>query len=94
MRRTPPRKRAGQATKPRRIDGVVKDVAATAVMLGETEKAVRTQTARGLLPHRKLGGRIIYLEREILTFLEQLPGVTLAQALANVAARQGEEARP
>jgi hypothetical protein len=97
--RRPPRKKAGVPTGPRRFDGeVVLDVAAVTQMLtgepaGEEKKAgkvVRSRVARGLLPHRRWGGRIIFLRSEILTFLDKLPGVTSEQALENIAARNGQ----
>jgi hypothetical protein len=86
---TPPRKRAGKATGRRRLDGAVKDVAGVAAFLGESEKAVRSQIARGLLPHRRLGGRIVVLTDELTEYLRRLPGVTVDQAVANVVTREG-----
>lgn len=92
--RTPPRKRAGQATVRRRFDGALRDVGTQAGEWGITEKALRAQVARGLIPYRRLGGRIVFLRDEVAAFLRQLPGVTTEQALANVAARNGDEAAP
>lgn len=91
--RRPPRKQAGVATGPRRLNGELLDVATAARELGDTENGTRAKIARGLLPHRRLGGRIVILRDELHAFLRQLPGVTVAQALENVAARQGEAAR-
>jgi hypothetical protein len=91
MSRKPPRKQSGQAKRPRRFDGLLaKDIAGQAGELGETEKALRAQVARGTIPYRRLGGRIIFLPDEIREFLRQLPGVTAEQALANVAARRAD----
>ena len=92
-RKPPPPKRAGQATVRRRFDGALRDVDGIAALLGTTAKQVRSQVARGLIPHRRLGGRIVFLVDEVTAFLRQLPGVTIDQALANVATRNGEEAR-
>jgi Helix-turn-helix domain len=88
MSRKPPKKRAGQAKRPRRFDGAVKDVAGEAFELGVTVKTLRARVARGLIPYRKLGGRIVFLPDEVREFLRQLPGVTAQQALANVTARR------
>jgi hypothetical protein len=87
----PPRKRAGQPTGRRRFDGELLDVAGAAGLLGVTEKAVRGRVARRVLPHRKLNGRVVLIRRELLEFLDQLPGTTVAEALAN--AKNGAEAR-
>jgi hypothetical protein len=90
MAAVPPRKRDGQAKVRRRFDGAVKDVAGEALELGVTVKTLRAQVARGLIPYRKLGGRIVFLPDEVREFLRQLPGVTAAQALANVASRRDD----
>ena len=86
-RRPPPKKKAGKATGPRRLDGVAMDIATTAATMGESPKATRSQIARGLIPHHRLGGRIIVLREELFAFLRQLPGVSVEDALANVKAR-------
>jgi hypothetical protein len=88
-RQVPPKKAPGRPTGRRRIDGAVLDVPAVAAFLGVTEKAARAQIARGLLPHRRLGGRVVCLADEIRAFLAGLPGTTADEALANVAARAG-----
>jgi hypothetical protein len=90
MHPTPPRKRKGMKSGRRRLDGEVLDVAAGAELIGETEKATRSQIARGLLPYRRLGGRVVLLRSELLEYLRRLPGVTLAQALENGRARNGD----
>jgi hypothetical protein len=84
----PPRKRSGQQTGPRRIDGAMLDVHGAARLTGDTEKAVRAKIARGLLPYRRLGGRVVFLRSELLAFLEALPGVRLEEALANIEGRR------
>ncbi|MGH7388850.1 MAG: helix-turn-helix domain-containing protein [Candidatus Rokuibacteriota bacterium] len=85
--RRPPRKRAGLPTGPRRLDGEVLDVAGVAQLLGATEKTVRARVARQLLPHRRWGGRVVFMRAELMTFLSKLEGVSVNQALANVAGR-------
>jgi excisionase family DNA binding protein len=66
-------------------------VADVARLLSCSEKAIRRRIERGLLPHRRLGGRVIFLRSEIEAFLAMLPGVTLDEARANLALRSGEE---
>jgi hypothetical protein len=89
MKAKPPVKRAGQATGRRRFDGALRDIAGQSTAFGITEKALRSQVARGLIPHRRLGGRIVFLADEVTAFLRGLPGVSAEQALANVTARAG-----
>jgi hypothetical protein len=89
-RRPPPKKKAGQAKKPRRFDGEFRDTATQAKAWGLTEKCLRSQVARGLIPYRRLGGRIIFVASEMTAFLNCLPGVDAQTALANLAARAGE----
>ena len=91
-RRPRPKKQKGRATGPRRFAGALRDIDTQASALGVTGKTLRAQVARGLIPYRKFGGRIVFLADEVTAYLRQLPGVTAEQALANVAARQGEEA--
>ena len=90
-RRCPPQKQSGQARRPRRLNGAVKDVTMFAAWLGASEKKVRSDVARGRLPYRKHGGRIVFLQDEIEDYLHRLPGVTVKEALQNMAARKGEE---
>lgn len=87
--RRPPKKRAGQATGRRRLDGEVLDVAATAVLLGTSQGCIRARVARQLLPHRRWGARVVFLRRELMAFLSKLDGCNVDQALANVAVRDG-----
>lgn len=89
MSRRPPVKHVGQGVGPRRLRGDVLDVAGAAEMIGCSEHVIRARTARGLLPHRRWGGRVIYLAHELSDFLDLLPGVTPAQAIENVSARTG-----
>jgi hypothetical protein len=94
--KTPPtRKRDGQAKGRRTINGIALDIAAGTALIGNpTEKTTRAQIARGLLLYRRLGGRIILLRDELIAYLHALPGVSLEEALANVAGRTGHEGRP
>jgi hypothetical protein len=87
--RRPPRKRAGQATGPRRLAGEILDVAAAAELLGVTEKCIRARVARQLLPHRIWGARVCFLRAEVMAFLTRLEGCTVDEALGNLKARAG-----
>jgi len=79
----PPRKRPGQAVGPRTINGVALDVRSASALCGFSEKQTRALVARGLIPHRRLGGRIIFLRAELEQFLASLPGVTPHEADEN-----------
>ena len=61
-----------------------------AMTLGVSEKKLRGDLARGLLPYRRFGGRILFVEAEVLDFFRRLPGVTVAAALANHAVRRSD----
>jgi hypothetical protein len=89
--RTPPRKQPGQGCGPRRIAGVALDVRTAAAFIGVTEKALRAQVGRRLVPHRRLGARIIFLRDEVEQWLATLDGCGLNEAQANMAARLGRE---
>jgi hypothetical protein len=76
MRPPPPKKRAGLPTGRRRIDGEALDVAAITRFYGNaSEKQTRAQIARGLIPARRFGGRMIGLRSELLEHLRSLPRV-------------------
>lgn len=69
--------------------GEVLDVAAAASLLGTTEKTIRARVARRTIPSRRWGGRVVFLRRELLAFLQGLEGVDVREALANEQARLG-----
>ncbi len=75
--------------KRRSLDGELLDVAHAAKFFGTTEKAIRSRVARRLVPHRRWGGRVVFLRDELIEFRARLAGVNVEQALANVAARGG-----
>ncbi len=89
QRRKPPKKRAGMAKGPREINGTAMDLRNATLMIGLAEKKTRAMVARGLIPHRRLGGRIIFIREELERWLASLPGCTLSEAHANLAARRG-----
>lgn len=91
-KREPPKRKAGWGKGSRVFDGEAMDVRSTSALIGQKEWQTRSQIGRGILPYRKLGGRIICLRSEILSYLRDvLPGVSLEQARANLAARKGDE---
>jgi hypothetical protein len=69
------------------INGQLLDIATASQWLGCSEKALRARVSRHLVPFRKLSGRVVFRRAELEQFIEQLPGVTVAQAQANLAAR-------
>jgi hypothetical protein len=78
-----PRKRS------RAIQGAIYDVAGLATRDGDSQKAIRGRVARGTIPYRRLGGRIIFLADELDAFYKALPGVSATEAVANLAQRDG-----
>jgi hypothetical protein len=51
-------------------------------------KAFRAKVARGLLPYRRLGSRIVFVRASISDYLNRLPGVSVDEALENLKARE------
>ena len=43
-----------------------------------TPKALRNKVMRKQIPYKKLAGRIVFLEAEILEWIENAPGVSLS----------------
>ena len=87
MRKAPPKKRAGQGKGPRTFNGEVMDKRATANFVGCSIKTVDSHIYRGLIPHRKWGGRIIVLRSELIQFIQRLEGTSVDEALNNQRAR-------
>jgi hypothetical protein len=90
LTRIPPRKQPGQGKGPRRIDGAALDIRGGSALCGWSEKQSRGMVARGLMPHRRLGQRIIFIKSELEAWLSALKGITLDEALENLKARRGE----
>lgn len=55
------------------------DVTEAASLLGRSENAVRRMVERRQIPYRKSGRRVLFLESEILAFIEGLPRFPLAK---------------
>ena len=89
MRKPPPKKKPGMQRGPRVVNGAALDVRTASVsFFGWPEKNTRYLVDAGLLPHRRLGGRIIFLRDELEQWLATLSGVTLEQARENLKARE------
>ena len=58
------------------------DVRATAAILGLSEKAVRHLIERRVLPHRRIGRRVVVLRNELERWLSDLPGIRLDELYA------------
>jgi excisionase family DNA binding protein len=55
------------------------NVSETAALLGRTENAIRRLVERRKIPFRRSGRRILFIERELLAVIEELPGLTLEE---------------
>ena len=69
MKTSPPVKRNGQATGPRRFNGQMLDVCSAATLLGCTEKTLRARVRRRTVPFREFGGRVVFLRNDIEAFI-------------------------
>jgi excisionase family DNA binding protein len=65
------------------------DVRAAAQLLGLTENAVRALVFRRMLPYRKHGRRVLFLEHELQAYMGTLPGVSVEEARQRVRASTG-----
>jgi DNA-binding XRE family transcriptional regulator len=74
----------------RRIKGELSiDVSEAADFIGCSGKGIRCRVARGTIPYRRIGGRIIFLRSELEKWLRTLPGVSIEQSLENMKAARG-----
>ena len=90
--RNPPKKRKGQCKGPRRIAGEILDAATAAELFGGTERLWYSRAARGIVPFRKWGGRLVFLRSELESFFaSSLPGVSLDEARSNIQARESDQ---
>lgn len=86
---SPPRKQTGQGRGPRRINGAVLDICGGSIFLGWSEKKTRGMIDRKLIPHKRIGSRIILIRAELEAWLTSLPGCTVDEARTNADMRQG-----
>jgi len=73
--------------KRRTVDGVLLGVPEASRLLGNSERSLRALIANGVVPFRRLAGRIVFRRSELEKWIENLPGVTLKDAEANRKAR-------
>jgi len=74
----------------RTFDGALLDISTASQLLGCSERSLRARVARHTIPFRKLDSRVVFRRSELESFMADLPGVTLDEARANVAARTKE----
>jgi excisionase family DNA binding protein len=58
---------------------MVFSVKQAAEFLGCSQQAIYKMVYRKRLPHRRLGGKVIFLKKEIEQYLNQLPGLTVEE---------------
>jgi excisionase family DNA binding protein len=74
--------------KRRAISGLLLGVKEASQLLGNSERSMRALIAQGVVPYKKLAGRIVFKRSELESFVEGLPGVSMKEARENVKARQ------
>ena len=72
----------------RTVNGLLLGVPEASALIGNSERSVRALVATGVIPYRKLGGRVVFRRAELEKWIENLPGLTLKDADANRNARQ------
>jgi excisionase family DNA binding protein len=58
---------------------MVLSVRQVAEFLGRSEQAVYKLVYRKQLPYRKLGGKVIFIRKELEQYLDQLSGLTVEE---------------
>lgn len=66
------------------INGALLDVTHTANHLGLTERGIWARVARNQIPYRRMGGRVVFVRRDLEKWIETLEGCSLREALDNV----------
>jgi excisionase family DNA binding protein len=64
------------------------DVRNAALLIGCSEKSIRARISRKILPHRKLGKRVLFVREELEQFIRDLPGVTIEEAKSMLGIRR------
>lgn len=72
----------------RTVNGVLMGVPEAAALIGNSERSLRALVAAGVVPYRKLGGRVVFRREELEKWIERLPGVSLKDAEMNQKVRQ------
>jgi hypothetical protein len=55
-----------------------------AAIIGKTERATWLDIARGKVPHRRWGRKVIILRSELLEFLKTLPGKSVGEVVEKI----------
>jgi len=72
------------------MNGAIKDIRSIAAKLGCSEKKIRSMVERQVIPYRKHGSRIVFIEHEIEEYFERLPGLSVDESILNLKRRNGE----
>jgi len=67
----------------RTFDGALLGVAEASRLLGNSERSLRALVANGVIPYKKLGGRVVFRRVELERWIETLEGVSPKDAEAN-----------
>lgn len=87
----PPHKPRMKIRGPYRIKGTLGiDILEAAAITGFSVKALRMRVHNGTILFRRAAGRIVFDPEDLKMWYEQLPGVTVQQALENWAQRGSE----
>jgi hypothetical protein len=73
---------------PRSFTGAALDVRSCGTFMGTTDRVIRSLVAKGIIPYRRLGNRIVFLRSEIENWLTNLPGCSMEEARRNFRARE------
>jgi hypothetical protein len=77
-----PRRKTGPYT----VNGnLAMDVREAARFTGFSESAIRNKIFAGIIPYRKFARRIIFDREELKRWFQQLPGVSVEEALDKIA---------
>jgi hypothetical protein len=71
----------------RSFSGELLDVTSAATLLGITQRGLRARIVRRTIPFKRLGGRLVFLRHELMTFVHALDGCTPSEARANLERR-------
>jgi len=72
----------------RTVNGALLGVPEAAAYLGGSERWLRRLLDRGLVPCKRIGRNLYFKRTELDEFIDDLPGVTVAQARRAVNARK------
>jgi excisionase family DNA binding protein len=67
-----------------RQDPAVLDMKAASTYLSTTRHSLYDLVQRGGIPCRRIGRKIVFVQAELDAWLQQLPGITVAQAIASI----------